>query len=342
MLDTDIRDVAVMLNGNAKRVTGKVRDAFDDLVSPEDLFYSTSMRQSRAIARTVVSRRYGTILTGGGDGTFATFVSHINNCMQQAGITDYRPRFGVLKLGTGNAMAATFGASTFNRNNLARELYYAANGAATKGLKLIEVEGKMTPFSGLGVDAMILNDFIAVKEMMRGTPLQNTSRGLLGYAMCLCSMSIPKYIVNKPVEAVVVNEGDDIYQVDGDGKRIGPILKKGDVIYKGPTRLLSVSKVPYYGFEFKLFPFALINDDKFHLRITNAKAAEVLGYLPSVWKGMYRSGNVFDFLADSVSVYLSQPAPFQIGGDGEGWRSYVKFSLNETPIPMIDFKSNTA
>ncbi|MFH1438543.1 MAG: diacylglycerol kinase family protein [Pseudomonadota bacterium] len=335
------RDLAVLLNGNARRVNKKVKDAFTGLISPDDLFYSANLRDSRTIARTVVDKKYRTILTGGGDGTFATFLTHIYTYMQQAGITDYSPRFGVLKLGTGNAMAATFGASTVNRENLASELYYAANGASTKDLRLIEVEGKRTPFTGLGMDAMILNDYIAVKEMMSGTPLQQTSKGILGYGIGLMTMSIPRYFMQKPPEAVIVNEGEEMWRIDGNGKRRGPIFRKGDVIYKGPVKMISASKVPYYGFEFKLFPFAMINNNKFHLRVHNASGLEALGYLPTIWKGNYSSETVFDFLADNIAVYLSSPAPFQIGGDGEGWRSYAKFSLCDNPIPIIDFKSNT-
>jgi len=340
MFSTEITDLAVLLNGNAKRVTEKVRNAFLGLVRPEDLYFSKSLRDSRTIARQVVDKRYKTIVTGGGDGTFSTFLSHIHTYMDQAGISDYHPRYGVLRLGTGNAMAATFGASTFNRENLTRELFYAANGAAIKDLKFIEVEGRRTPFSGLGLDAMILNDYNTVKEMMHGTPLQATSKGLLGYWIGLLSMGIPRYVLDKVPEAVIVNEGSEAWQVDGDGKRVGPLFMKGDVIYKGPVRMVSVSKVPYYGFDLKLFPYAMVNDDRFHLRVHKASAAEILGYLPSVWKGNYSSGTLFDFLTDSISVYLSQPAPFQIGGDGEGWRSYVKFSIDENPVPMIDFKSN--
>jgi diacylglycerol kinase family enzyme len=341
MAESGTAELAILLNGNAKRVTKKVKDAFEGLVPPEDLFFSTSLRDSRTIARTVVDRRYGTILTGGGDGTFSTFLSHIYTYMDQAGISDYRPRYGVLRLGTGNALAATFGASTFNRDNLARELYYAANGAAIKEMKLLEIEGRRTPFAGLGLDAMILNDYNTVKEMMHGTPLQSTSKGFVGYWIGLLSMGIPRYLFDKIPEAVIVNEGGDAWQVDTEGRRMGPVMRRGDVIFKGPVRMVSGSKVPFYGFELRMFPFAMINDDKFHLRVQNASAFEILGYLPSVWKGQYSSGHLFDYMADNVSVYLSMPAPFQIGGDGEGWRSYVRFSLAGDAIPMIDFKSNT-
>jgi len=338
MSEKQERKLAVLLNGNAKRVNKKVRDTFEGILEPDDLYYSKSLSDSRQIARTIVERRYQTILTGGGDGTFSTFVTHIFNQIEQLQIKDYNPRFGVLKLGTGNALAATFGASTFNRENLMREIYYAANGAVTQDFRLLEVEGRRTPFAGLGFDAMILNDYNTVKELLNGTPLQNTSRGLLGYWIGLLSMSIPRYITEKAPEAIIVNEGETAWRVNGEGKRIGPVFKKGDVIFKGKVRMVSGSKVPFYGFEFKLFPFAMTRGDKFHLRVHNVSILQIL-YLPSIWKGFYNADDIFDFLVDSVSIYLSAPVPFQIGGDGEGWRSYVKMSLSEEKITMIDFKA---
>lgn len=333
--------LAVLLNGNARRVSNKTYKILSEFVSDSDLYFSSSIPDSRIIARKVVDKRYRSILIGGGDGTFTTFATHIHSYIEREGINHYNPRFGVLRLGTGNALASTFGATTSNKSVLQRELYFASNGASVKNLYLIEVEGKRTPFSGLGLDAMILNDYCKVKEMMNGTLMQSTSKGLMGYWLGIIGLSIPKYIFGKVVEAVVVNDGDDAIRIGKDGKRMGPVIRKGDVIYKGPMRMLSASKVPYYGFEFKLFPFAMIRDDKFHLRIHKASALEILGNLPSVWKGNYHSESVFDFLADEVSVYLSSSAPFQIGGDGEGKRSYVKFSLTPKPLPIIDFKTTT-
>ena len=110
--------VAVLLNANAGAVSDDLRRELENFVPPEDLFYSRTFEDARAIARTVLERGYSTVLTGGGDGTF---VGYVNCLFEEAARPEvvvqggaavqlarhrYRvPRVGVLKLGTGNAVA---------------------------------------------------------------------------------------------------------------------------------------------------------------------------------------------------------------------------------------------
>src|SRR5712691_10217792 len=69
--------VAVLLNANARAVTERLRRELEQFVPPEDLFFSRSFEDARSIARTVLERGYGTVLTGGGDGTFVGYVNCI-------------------------------------------------------------------------------------------------------------------------------------------------------------------------------------------------------------------------------------------------------------------------
>ena len=64
-----------------------------------------------------------------------------------------------------------------------------------------------------------------------------------------------------------------------------------------------------------MFPFAQSLPDRFHLRCASSSAVEILGNLPSVWRGEYGSDTVGDFLVDKVELRLEHPAPIQIGGD---------------------------
>src|SRR5580692_4483219 len=100
--------VAVLLNPNAKRVSAAVRGAIANVVSPEDIFVSHSESEARRIARTVVARGYQTVFTGGGDGTFMGFLNKICDCVGSTRL----PRFGILRLGTGNALASHVGAAS--------------------------------------------------------------------------------------------------------------------------------------------------------------------------------------------------------------------------------------
>src|SRR5262249_37344544 len=69
--------VAVLLNANAGAVSDGLRRELENFVPPEDVFYSRSLEDARAIARVVLERGYSTVLTGGGDGTFVGYV----NCL---------------------------------------------------------------------------------------------------------------------------------------------------------------------------------------------------------------------------------------------------------------------
>ncbi len=332
------RNLAVLLNGRAKSVDERVVSIMANLVPHEDLYVSRDMTDSRRIVRTIVNNRYRTVLTGGGDGTFATFVTHLEHHLDSEGIEDYMPRLGVLKLGTGNAMASTFGAARIETGIIERDLDYAANGARTRPMRFMEVEGKVTPFTGLGLDALILNGYRLVREYTSHTPASGATEGLGGYALAIAGIALPQYMTEKMPDAVIVNEGAPAWRLGPDGHRLGPMILKGEVIHRGPVRIVAMGKVPFYGFDFKLFPFAMIREDRFHLRVADCSAAEVLANLPLIWQGRFFSRTVHDFMAEQVSVHLSAPCPFQIGGDGEGYRSYLSVALRQRPYQVIDFR----
>jgi diacylglycerol kinase family enzyme len=338
MASVQAHNLAVVLNARAKSVNSRVVDLVSSLVPADDLYVSNSMNDARRMVRTIVERRYRTVLTGGGDGTFATFATHLENLLDEGGIESYQPRLGVLKLGTGNALASTFGAALADSKSIERDLDYAANGAMTRPMRFIEVEGKVAPFAGLGLDALILNSYRIVLEHTANTPAFQATEGLAGYALAIAGISLPQYLSEKPPDAVVLNEGAPAWRVGPDGRRVGPMILKGEVIYRGPIRMAAMSKLPFYGFDFKLFPFAMVREDRFHLRVSDAPAQQILAHLPAVWRGRYAARNLHDFLADRVSVHLSSPYPFQIGGDGEGYRSYVSAALRPRPFELIDFR----
>src|SRR5262245_41327965 len=101
--------IAVVVNGNAKSVTAEVIETLDQILDSGDLFVSRRVEESEAIARTLVDRGYGTILTGGGDGTFTVVVTAVVAEARRRGVP--LPRFGLLRLGTGNSLAWVLGAS---------------------------------------------------------------------------------------------------------------------------------------------------------------------------------------------------------------------------------------
>src|ERR1700760_1760726 len=95
--------IAVVVNGNAKSVTAEVIETLDSILDSGDLFISRRIEESRAIARVLVDRGYGTILTGGGDGTFTTVVTAVVTEAKRRSAPV--PRFGLLRLRTGHPLA---------------------------------------------------------------------------------------------------------------------------------------------------------------------------------------------------------------------------------------------
>ena len=112
--------VAVLLNANARSVSDALKRELENFVPPEDLYYSRCFDDARSIARQVLDKGYRTVLTGGGDGTFVGYVNCLFEQARQPSASTARgalklmpvpaheilmPRFGVLRLGTGNAVA---------------------------------------------------------------------------------------------------------------------------------------------------------------------------------------------------------------------------------------------
>ena len=99
----------MIVNENARGVRRGVIDDLAELVPPHDLYLSRSLDHSRQIAAKVVERAYDTVLFGGGDGTFVQCLADV---AAEARRRDQAlPSVGVLRLGTGNALADCLGAS---------------------------------------------------------------------------------------------------------------------------------------------------------------------------------------------------------------------------------------
>ena len=88
---------------------GEVISTFDRILTGGDLFVSHHLRDVADIARTIIARGYGTVLTGGGDGTFTVVATAVVREADRQGVEV--PRIGLLRLGTGNALAWVVGAS---------------------------------------------------------------------------------------------------------------------------------------------------------------------------------------------------------------------------------------
>src|SRR5262249_12581459 len=120
------RRVAVVLNANARRVDDETLRWVRAVVPERDLFVSRDITESPAIAKHLVTSGYDAILWGGGDGTFANGVAEVMTAARGRRV----PEMGVLRLGTGNAIADAIGANPATREGLADDLQRAKIGRA--------------------------------------------------------------------------------------------------------------------------------------------------------------------------------------------------------------------
>jgi diacylglycerol kinase family enzyme len=248
------------------------------------------------------------------------------------------PRFGLLQLGTGNALAWVVGASKAKGRGLAADIERLQVDAGSRPMRLIEVEDYIAPFCGVGADAQVLSDYAKVKAWLSSTVLRPVAAGPVSYAVAAVTRSIPSYFVRRMPHVRITNTGGDAFRIGHQGKVLGQPIPRSEIIYEGPIRIAAASTIPYYGFGFRAFPYAEERDDRMHLRISTVGPIPFLRNFRDIWQGSWEDPEVlFDYLVDSLSLELDPPAPFQIGGDPRGERSSVSMRLAPEPIRLVDF-----
>jgi diacylglycerol kinase family enzyme len=330
--------VAVVVNGNAKSVTEDVIATLDGILSAGDLFVSRHIDEAAAIATMVLDRGYDTVLTGGGDGTFTVMVTAVVREADRRGLP--RPRFGLLRLGTGNSLAWVVGASKARGGGLAVDIERLRSDPASRPLRLVEAEGVLSPFCGFGIDAVVLRDYNRTKQFLSRGPLARFAPGAVSYAIASVTQSIPSYLLRPVPHVRVVNRGADAVRVGQRGTHGQRLIQKGETIYEGRARIVCASTIPYYGFGFRMFPYAEDRPDRMQLRISTISATEFVAGFRGIWRGDYENPEtIFDYLVENVEVEIDPPTPFQIGGDVIGERSVMPMRLTEEPIRLADFYS---
>ncbi len=331
--------IAVVVNGNAKSVSQEVIHTLDQILDAGDLYVSRRIEDSEAIAKNLLDRGYDTILTGGGDGTFTVVVTAVVREARSRGIDP--PRFGLLRLGTGNSLAWVVGASqTGSGPRVAKALSAVIArlraDAGSRALRLVEAEGMLSPFCGFGIDANVLHDYALTKQLVAKLPFAKPG-SLVTYAIAAASRTIPQYLFKPTPHCRIVNRGGEAFRVGPNGTQAGPPIKQNAVIYEGPATLASLSTIPYYGFGFRMFPHAEEREGKMALRVSTISSVIFTRNLMPIWRGEYYNPEVlFDYWVDDVELEFDPPTNFQIGGDIIGERKRVRAQLT-APIPVVDF-----
>ncbi len=316
------------MNGNARKLGGRLRSKLEAAL-PGRVRFTDSLDDARATIRAEIRRGVDLLILGGGDGTVVMGLTLLAEACRGAGRPE--PAIGVLRLGSGNAIADTVGASDDVLEDLAR---LSRGGGSKRTVPMLEVLGVRAPFVGMGVDALLLEDQAAVGRVVDRVPV---ARRLLGgasrYALSVALRSMPRFAAGARPHAIVTNLGSPAIEM----RRTGPTGREepaGEMLWQGACTLVAGATIPYFGFGLKMFAFAGARPNAFHLRCGDAGLFEIMRNTPAAFRGDYFSEHVRDFMCDRVSVALDRETAIEAGGELLGRRNHVELSIG-APITLL-------
>jgi diacylglycerol kinase family enzyme len=313
--------VVAIVNGNARRANRGVGAALERVL-PGGLRFTTSLEQARTAIHGDVHRGLDLIVLGGGDGTVVMCLSLLAEACRSAGCPE--PAIGILRLGSGNAIADTVGASA----DVAQDLQRLIRGdGAWRTVPLIDALGVRAPFVGLGADALLLEDQRAVGRLIDRLPGGKRVGGAARYALSVALRSVPRFAGGRRPTAVVTNLGAPAIEMARTGPT-GRQIGAGQVLWRGACTLVAGSTIPFFGLGLKMFAFAEVRRDRFHLRCGDPGLLEILRNTPAGFRGDYFSNHLHDFLCDRVAVELDVESPVEAGGELLGRYRRVELGLS--------------
>jgi len=319
----------VILNANAGRVTPRLHQAISQVVSPDHIFMTESQDHAKEVLEKCLEREYRTVFAGGGDGTIMDTVNTLEAYRQDV---DALPSVGVLRLGTGNAMARWLGSKSPVKD-LAN--FQAGDVHRSHPLRMIRAEGALCPFGGMGYDAAVLNDYYSLKNRFDDTALRKMFRGMSGYLIAAVTKTVPSYASQEMPEVTIINHGRPAYSIGANGEEVGDPVLTGEVLYQGPASVLSAGATPQIGYGLRLFPFAGLRAGKFQLRVASLNPIQALWNLPATARGTLRHPKLHDFYVDKVQIISNNEMPFQLGGDPKGYRNEVTLEVANHEVNFI-------
>ncbi|HET7505968.1 MAG TPA: diacylglycerol kinase family protein [Kofleriaceae bacterium] len=304
------RRVAVMLNPRAQGVTSARLAWFRAHVAAGDLFVPDSVARAAEVVRDVAARGYEVLCTGGGDGTFMLAAAALCELAPAA-----MPALMPLRLGTGNAVHDVCGSSRPTRRGLAHDLARAADPREPAApLRLLEVDGRLTQFAGVGLDADWAADYAWLIKRHVGTgPLLPLVRGAPGYALTALGLTIPRLVRRPFVQMKLIARGG-ASRLDAEGRSVGE-LADGEVLYEGPATMASMSTVASYSAGFAYFRHVDRIGDAFEVKVAIASAYQVVRHARRVLGGGHDPARVLDFAARGLTVELPVATRYHVGGD---------------------------
>lgn len=317
---------AAIVNGTARRVGARLRTqlarAFPAVV------FTRSLDEARQAIRAAVARGVDFVALGGGDGTIVMGLALIEEACRGLGRPE--PAIGVLRLGSGNAIASAVGASRDPAADLAR----LVRGEGTwRSLRMIRALGVRAPFVGVGVDAQLLEDQVAVGRVVDRVPGGRFIGGGARYALSIALRSMPRFAAAARPRAVISNLGAPAIAVARGGPT-GREIARGAELWSGACTLVAGATIPYFGFGLKMFAFAGSRADRFQLRCGDVGLLELVRRAPSAFRGDYFADNVSDFLCDHVQIQLDAEVAIEAGGELLGRGDRFELALCE-PVTIV-------
>jgi diacylglycerol kinase family enzyme len=321
------------VNGNARRVRGRLRKKLEQAL-PGSVRFTASLAEARTQIRAAIDRGIDLIVLGGGDGTIVMGLTLIAEACRGMGRPE--PAIGVLRLGSGNAIADTVGAS----DDAPEDLAALAKGRGTwKKVAMLDVLGVRAPFVGMGVDAQLLEDNEAMSRTIDRVP---GARRLVGggarYALSVALRSLPRFATGTRPNVTVTNLGAAAREMKRGGAT-GRTIEAGSVLWSGACTLVAGATIPFFGFGLKMFAFSDTQSGRFHLRCGDAGLFEILRSTPAAFRGEYFSDHVTDFLCDRVAIELDQDTAIEAGGELLGRRRRVEIGL-AAPVTLVSLANN--
>ncbi len=330
------RGVALWLNPNAKQVKAGVISAFRRCLPDAHVVTAKDMAEAKQAAHRLARHPPELLLCGGGDGTAVTLL----NLLRSEGVRQFPP-IGFLRLGTGNGWPRATGAPPWRRSVDA--LPHLPLHPPTKRFNLVNVEGRLCHFAGVGWDAMVLHDYrrnIRRRERQLVAPRLATtlSRSILGYLYAIARRTVPRELgknltLGRP-RVLVQNLGEPAFTLDKKNHLVA--ATDGRVLFNGYLSVGIAGSEPYWGGGFMAFPFATAMPGRINLRIYDRPVLEGVALTVPLWTGR-RVPGMHDFFVTRARFTFSRPMPFQVGGDVVGYRKSLELSVADEVLDAVDW-----
>lgn len=324
---------AFILNENAKSVRKGFIEEIKAIVPKEDLFISKTINDSENHIRNILKKGYVRIFSGGGDGTAINTINTMIKLVKKHKIEKI-PAVGVLRLGTGNALA-----SVLMAKKAIGDIRHIVNGGELIEQKINMIKcdnGQLTPFAGVGCDGDLVNRYSEISKKYSNTPLKYFINTVVGYFFVGITQTLPKYIRIKNYHYIKIYSKFPSYKiVNLDGTDIEELIPANSLIYEGNAATAVIGSIDYFGYGLKMFPFASRKPGFVHLRVSAlGPISTMFNLYPKIWNGTFRNKLAYDFLIKEAEIESANSLPYQASGDPKGYKKKIKFSIAKEPIKM--------